>query len=221
MNKYFAFTKKNDETTEITIYGDITAYRWVESDVTHYDFAKDLAQVDTPNLAVRINSYGGAVDQALGIYNLLKDFKGNLVTICDGFACSAASVIFMAGKTRIMPKTSLLMIHNAWTWASGNSDDFKKMAEDLAKINGPIIQSYVENTGLSESKVKKMMDEETWLTADEAFKLGFATNLQENVANASVESSILFNLVEKLKKLENKPIPQEPMNSWEQYFGKN
>nr|DAT59354.1 MAG TPA: Putative ATP dependent Clp protease [Caudoviricetes sp.] len=46
-------------------------------------------------------------------------FKQN--AICDGFACSAASVIFMAGDERIINEASLLMIHNAWTYANGNA----------------------------------------------------------------------------------------------------
>ena len=139
MNKFFAFTKKDELNTELTIYGDIVSMKWFENDVTHFDFAEELAKVSTPNIIVRINSYGGEVSQGLGIYNLLTEWNGNVTTVCDGFACSAASVVFMAGKSRVMPKTSLLMIHNAWTIASGDSEDFKKMADDLAKINEPLI----------------------------------------------------------------------------------
>ena len=221
MKKFFAFKNKDESNTELNIYGDIVSMKWFENDVTHYDFADELAQVTTPNLTVRINSYGGEVSQGLGIYNLLREWKGHVTTICDGFACSAASVVFVAGKTRVMPKTSLLMIHNAWTIASGDSEDFKKMAEDLAKINEPIIQSYCDATGLPVSKIQKMMNEETWLTAEEAFEMGFATKIQEESAKASLESSVLFGLVEKLKNVEKQLNPkQEPINAWEKYFGK-
>lgn len=221
MNKFFAFTKKDESNTELTIYGDIVSMKWFENDVTHFDFAEELDQVTTPNITVRINSYGGEVSQGLGIYNLLKDWKGHVTTVCDGFACSAASVVFMAGKSRIMPKTSLLMIHNAWTTGAGDSEDFKKLAEDLAKINEPLIESYVIATGLPNSKIKKMMDEETWLTADEAFEMGFATKIQEESVKASLESHILLNLVERLKNTQRQLNPKpKPINAWEQYFGK-
>lgn len=221
MNKFFAFTKKDELNTELTIYGDIVSMKWFENDVTHFDFAEELAKVATPNITVRINSYGGEVSQGLGIYNLLKEWEGQVTTVCDGFACSAASVVFMAGKSRIMPKTSLLMIHNAWTIASGDSEDFKKMADDLAKINEPLIESYVIATGLPRSKIIKMMNEETWLTADEAFEMGFATKIQEESFKASLESNTLFNLVEKLKNFERQLNPEpKPINAWEQYFGK-
>lgn len=221
LNKFFAFTKKDELNTELTIYGDIVSMKWFENDVTHFDFAEELAKVATPNITVRINSYGGEVGQGLGIYNLLKEWEGNVTTVCDGFACSAASLVFMAGKSRVMPKTSLLMIHNAWTIAVGDSEDFRKMADDLAKINEPLIESYVIATGLPRSKIIKMMNEETWITADEAFEMGFATKIQEESFKASLESNTLFNLVEKLKNFERQLNPEpKPMNAWEQYFGK-
>ena len=221
MHKFFAFKQKDESNTELNIYGDIVSMKWFENDVTHFDFAEELSKVTTPNLTVRINSYGGEVSQGLGIYNLLKEWNGHVTTVCDGFACSAASVVFVAGKTRVMPKTSLLMIHNAWTIASGDSEDFKKMAEDLEKINEPIVQSYCNATGLPVSKIQKMMNEETWLTADEAFELGFANKIQEESVKASLESSVLFNLVERLKNTEKQLNPKpKPINAWEQYFGK-
>ena len=220
MHKFFAFKQKDESNTELNIYGDIVSMKWFENDVTHFDFADELSKVTTPNLTVRINSYGGEVSQGLGIYNLLKEWNGHVTTVCDGFACSAASVVFMAGKTRAMPRTSLLMIHNAWTIASGDSEDFKKMAEDLEKINEPIVQSYCNATGLPVSKIQKMMNEETWLTAEEAFEMGFATKIQEESVKASLESSVLFNLVERLKNTEKQLNPKpKPINAWEQYFG--
>ena len=95
---------------------------------------------------------------------MLKDFKGKLVTIVDGFACSAASVIFMAGQERIVPENGLLMIHNAWSAVQGDSNAMKKMAEDLEKITQPSVDIYTSITGLSEKEVKEMMDKETWIT---------------------------------------------------------
>lgn len=222
MKKFYAFSKKSDDTTELLVYGDITSMRWDESDVTGFDFAKELMAVDTPKVVVRINSYGGEVSQGLGMYNLLKEFKGEVTTVCDGFACSSASVVFMAGAKRVMPKTSLLMIHNPWTIAAGNADEFRKMADDLEKITEPLIASYVDNTGQSRDEVIRMMNEETWLTADEALSLGFATEVTSEEPKASVESHIVFSLVEKLKnaqKVKPNNDTHEPVNPWEAYFG--
>lgn len=209
-NKYLNFRKLNEQETELYIYGDIRKKDWIDSwfgtgkDVTEAFTLKDaLAQIDTPELTVRINSYGGSVSEGLAIYNLLSDFKGHLRTVVDGFACSAASVIFMAGKERIVPESGLLMIHNAWSRAEGDSNAMKKAAEDLEKQTQPSVNIYVSKTGLTEEKVKEMMDHETWITSKEAFELGFATNLEKNdSAKQSLESDYVYNLVLNVKNLE-------------------
>ena len=209
-SKYLNFRKLNEQETELYIYGDIRKKDWIDNwlgtgkDVTEAFTLKDaLAQIDTPILTVRINSYGGSVSEGLAIYNLLSDFKGKLRTVVDGFACSAASVIFMAGEERIVPESGLLMIHNAWSKATGDSNAMKKAAEDLEKQTQPSVNIYVSKTGLSEDKVKEMMDRETWITSKEAFELGFATSLEKNdSAKQSLESDYVYNLVMNVKDLE-------------------
>ncbi len=211
MDKYLNFKKINDNETELYIYGDIRKKDWIDSwfgtgqDTTDAFTLKDaLASVDTPNLTVRINSYGGSVSEGLAIYSLLSEFKGHLKTIVDGFACSAASVIFMAGQERVVPENGLLMIHNAWSYAEGDANVMKKMAEDLEKITQPSVNIYVSKTGLAEEKVKEMMDREEWITSQEAFKLGFSTAQTRNEAMQALEANYMFNLVSKLKQKDRK-----------------
>lgn len=208
-DKYLVFNKIDENTTELYIYGDIRKKniieKWLEIPTDSIDSItlKDaLNMIDTPNLVVRINSYGGSVSEGLTIYSLLSEFKGKLTTIVDGFACSAASVIFMAGTNRIVPENGLLMIHNAWTEAKGDSNAMKKVAEDLEKITQPSINIYVSKTGLSEEKIKEMMDRESWITSKEAFELGFATSIDRNDARQSLECDFVHNIVMRMKSLE-------------------
>ena len=170
-DKYLNFRKVDENETELFIYGDIRKKDIIEDwlgigkDVTEAFNLKDALQaVDTPNLTVRINSYGGSVSEGLAIYSLLQDFKGKVKTIVDGFACSAASIVFMAGDTRVVPESGLLMIHNAWMRNEGDSNSMKKAAEDLEKITQPSVNIYVSKTGQPESKIKEMMNRETWIT---------------------------------------------------------
>lgn len=202
--RFYQLTNVNEDSAELYIYGDITSYKCYEEDVCSYDLAKELTALEGKNLTVRINSNGGAVAQGLAIYNLLKSYSGEVTTLCDGFACSAASVVFMAGTKRIMPRSSLLMIHNAWTWASGDADDLRKAAEDLEKITQPSIEIYKSVSSLDEEEIKKMMDEETWITADEALSYGFATAISEEAAMHSVKDGILAKTVFKNKQLEKR-----------------
>ena len=201
MNKFYQLTNQDDFNAELYIYGDITSYKWYDDEVCAYDLAKELMELGNKNLKVRINSYGGEVAQGLAIYNLLKDYKGTVTTVCDGFACSAASIIFMSGTNRAMPKSSLLMIHNAWSWASGNANKLRKIAEDLEKITQPSIEIYKTVSNLDEETIKRMMDEETWITAEEALEYGFATVIVEDNPKQSLKDDILSKLVHSNKEL--------------------
>ena len=200
----------NEQETELYIYGPIEEKTWIDDwlgtgakKTEAFELKDALARVDTPNLTVRINSYGGDVSEGLAIYGLLSTFKGKVKTIVDGFACSAASVIFMAGEERIVPENGLLMIHNAWTEAYGDSNKMKKVAEDLEKITRPSLDIYVKKTKLSETQIKEKMDKEEWITSQEAFDWGFSTSKErEEKYMQALEANFVHDLVIKNKKMQ-------------------
>ena len=202
--RFYQLTDISEDSATLYIYGDITSFKWFENDVCVYDLAKEIGDLNGKALTVRINSYGGEVAEGLAIYNLLKSYEGEVTTVCDGFACSAASVVFMAGTKRIMPRSSLLMIHNAWTWASGDADDLRKAAEDLEKITQPSIEIYTSVSNLDADEIKSMMDAETWIDADEALDFGFATEISEEAEMQSLKDGILAKTVFKNKQLEKR-----------------
>lgn len=239
MDKYYALEKKNRK-ANLYIFGSITGYPWREKDRDAYSIVKELQELDVDELHVHINSTGGSVAEALAIYNVLKDSEITVTTYCDGFACSAASVIFMAGDERIMNEASLLMIHNAWTYASGNADQFRKQADDLDKITQASVNAYMRRVTISEEEVKKLMKEETWISASEAKEYGFATRIVEDdneglnqsamnvikdkLLGKTVEASletIAFDAkavaVEILNELENRKT-KKPEDSWSSFF---
>lgn len=178
MPKYYALESSGTE-ADLYIFGDITSWPWMEKDKDAYGIVKELQELTADHVNVHINSYGGEVAEGLAIYNVLKNSSAKVTTYCDGFACSAASVIFMAGDERIMNSASLLMIHNAWSWASGNAEDFRKQAEDLDKITQASVNAYMSRVKITEDELKEKMDNETWLTAEEALTDGFATQVME------------------------------------------
>ena len=127
-----------------------------------------------------INSYGGEVAEALAIYSALKRHSASVHTYCDGFACSAASIIFCAGDQRTMGTLSMLMIHNCMSHVGyANSEEMRKAADDNDKINQSSINAYKAATGMKEEQIKELMDAETWFTAEEALKFRFATDIAE------------------------------------------
>lgn len=175
MEKKFYSLYSSEKEADLYIFGDITTWPWDEKDRDAYGIVKELQELDVETIKVHINSYGGDVSEGLAIYNTLKNSKAEIVTICDGFACSVASVIFMAGDVRIVNEASLLMIHNPWTRASGNADDFRKQAEDLDKIAQASVNAYMSKVNINEEELKQLLNDETWLTAQECVDMGFAT----------------------------------------------
>ena len=154
MNKqYFSMSKANNEAT-VNIYGDVTSYPWEQfGEVSANNLVKQLDELtDVSKINVYINSYGGEVAEGLAIYNALRRHKAKIITHCEGFACSIASVIFIAGDERKMSEASLLMIHNAWTYADGNADQLRKQADDLDKITQASVEAYKAHSTLSEKE---------------------------------------------------------------------
>lgn len=196
-SKYYALTT-NGQTADIYIFGDITSWEWLESDVSSYTLSKELQGLDVDVINVHINSYGGEVAEGLAIYNTLKNHKAKVETICDGFACSAASVIFMAGDTRVMNPASLLMIHNVWTSTAGDANELRKTADDLDKITSASIAAYKEHTNLSEEEIKAMLDNETWLTPQEALDKGFATAIKDTGNSKNPSQSVRQSIINKI-----------------------
>lgn len=181
MSKKFYSLVQNNDTADIDIYGDITSWPWEEfGEVSATNLSKQLSELTgVSTINVHISSYGGEVKEGLAIYNALKNHPAKVRTICDGFACSIASVIFMAGDERIMNEASLLMIHNAWAWAEGNAAELRKQADDLEKITQASVNAYMAHSSLSEDEVKALLDAETWLLPSEAIEYGFATSILE------------------------------------------
>jgi ATP-dependent Clp protease protease subunit len=217
MKKYYSLETSGRE-ADIYIFGDITSWEYFDNDVSSYTLSKELHDLDVDTINVHINSYGGEVAEGLAIYNLLKNHKAKIRTICDGFACSIASVIFMAGDERIMNNASLLMIHNAWTYTAGNSAELRKMADDLDVITQGSVAAYMNSVNITEEKLKEMLDAETWLLPADALEMGFATSIinleqQSNKAAASAHKA-LFSLLSKAMKevnqIEPTPKPQDP-----------
>lgn len=143
-------------------------YSWeaVESTTCQRYFVentKDAQAGDTINLY--INSWGGSVKEALGIYNVLRRCGATVVAYIDGVAASAASVIAMAADKVIMPRNTAMMVHNAAWGVYGNSKELRKSADDLDIINGAMLQSYIVKAGdkLPAEKLEELTDGETCL----------------------------------------------------------
>lgn len=167
--------KVNEQTREIFLYEEIGP-SWAGMSSAD-DFVEALSLFPGKDVSVRINSPGGSADEGISMYNAARRHTGKVTTHNDGVAASAASVVFMAGAERLVAKQSVVMIHNASALAWGGAEVMRKMAEILDVYNGNLVSIYKDITGLSESELAVMCDEETWMNAADAVSKKFATGI--------------------------------------------
>lgn len=173
----------------LELYGTIAEESWFDDDITPRMFKDELLSGKGP-ITVWINSPGGDCVAASQIYAMLMDYPGEVTVKVDGLAASAASVIAMAGTKVLMAPTAMLMIHNPMTAAFGDSAEMQKAIEMLTEVKESIINAYEIKTGLSRSKLARLMDEETWMNAKRAIELGFCDGLLES--NNAAEPVVAF-----------------------------
>lgn len=136
---------------------------------------KDIenALPENDDVEITINSFGGSLSAGNEIYTSLMAFNGK-VTVKVIMAGSAASLIAMAGDEVQMSPVGQIMIHNVSMYAGGDYREMDKASEILRKSNASLSNAYQLKTGKSREEILALMDDETWLTAEEAIEHGFA-----------------------------------------------
>ncbi|MFR5267199.1 head maturation protease, ClpP-related [Clostridium sp.] len=186
--KYWEFKNQANNEADLYLYIEIASWGGGYAAHSAQSFKQELDDLGEINaLNIYINSPGGDVFEGIAIMNMIKRKNCTKNIYIDGMAASIASVIAMAGDNIIMPSNAMMMVHNAWTYAAGNSNDFKKLAEDLDKINTSIKQAYLDKAGdkLDGETITSLMDNETWLTAQECFNYGLCNQVGENKSVAA------------------------------------
>lgn len=161
------------------------------------EFLADFRKIpsDSP-LDISINSFGGAVYTGLSIYSLLKAHKGQITFRVDGAAMSAATIITsVPGAKVVMPRGSMMMIHKVSSVAIGTTDDMRKAADDMEKLEENLINIYVEKTGRTVDEIKEKVNAESYFTAEEAVEFGLADEIDETteVKNTASGGFVMLN----------------------------
>lgn len=232
MRNYYMIRQqaKNPGTVELYLYGTIEGdwYDWwsgklIESETSATHIRKQLqAYGDLRRVEVHINSMGGSVREANAIANMLRRLDAETVAYIDAFACSAASAIACACKQVIMPRNTVLMIHNPWMEAVGNAGELRKVADDLDVLGEAFRTIYLDKAGdkLDEKQLIKMLDAETYLTAEQAYEYGLCDEIETFDAvmqepsgddrQAAAKLKIDLGKICAMVRGEAKPEPQEP-----------
>ena len=158
---------------EVRLYDEIG-----KMGITALRFVEDLAALgEIEEIDVRINSNGGDVYDSISMYNALIRHPAKIIVHIDGIAASGASMVAMAGDLVLMPRNALMMIHSPWAGAVGNAIVFREKADAMDKAKASLVMAYSQKSGLLPERIEKMMDEETWLTAEEAVSLHLADDI--------------------------------------------
>lgn len=181
-------------TIEIRIYDDIRPDGknwWTGEKEPSETSANHIAEILDENpsaeqINVYINSYGGDVKEGVAIYNQLRRHQANVTVYIDGFACSIAATIAMAGDQVVIAPNALMMIHHAWMAAMGNAAELRKAADDLDIIDSAANKAYLIKAGdkITPEKLTELLDAETWLNAEQCIEYGFADEIQNSESSA-------------------------------------
>tara|TARA_R110000823_G_scaffold67848_14_gene157884 strand:- start:1016 stop:2029 length:1014 start_codon:yes stop_codon:yes gene_type:complete len=205
-NWYDIQSKASNEVLDVYIFDEIGTFG-----INAQNFIDEIKGFKNSPLNLHINCVGGDVFEGMAIYNILKKRTAETTVYIEGIAASMGSVIALAADKVVMAENSLFMIHNAWGGAMGEAKELKKTANLLEKISNEIADIYIKKTNLPYDKVKEMMDEETWLNADEALELGFIDSISDaikvaakydvskfkNITDKEIKSKLSINLKSK------------------------
>ena len=198
-----AATETESETIELRIEGNIIddedawLYEWFGIKAASPNaFRKELAQYAGKDITVWIDSYGGSVFAAAGIYNALMEHKqkgAKVTTKVDGKAMSAATIPYMVGDERLMSPMAIFMMHNPLTEVYGYASDLRKTADVLDEVKETIVNAYQLGSGRSRAKISTLMDDETYMSAKTAIKEGFATGMLYTDSKAEpIDNAMMF-----------------------------
>lgn len=200
----YALAVVDGSRAELTMYGEICERRpvdwWtdepVEGDfITLDEFLDDLDEIRRcSELTIRMNSYGGDAVVADTIHNRLRELSraGMRITcVVDGVAMSGGSLIMCAADTVEVNPSSLIMIHNAWSFFFGgyNSADLLEAAAQLDAYDKAQAAIYERKTGRSQAEILGMMAETTYMTGREAVEKGFADKLIDDAEPLPIAAS--------------------------------
>ena len=202
MKSWFKMSAQNGN-AEIEIYDEIGL--WGIGFKTFKAMLDDLGEVK--NIKLRVNSPGGDILDGLAMYNVLKEHPAKVEAIVEGYAASIASYIIMAADKITMPGNTFLFIHNPFMYTVGDAESLKHDAATLEKMKVNIIAGYRSHAkDLSDADISKFMDDESWITAEDALTYGFADavvdpieakNSIENKGKLTIPENVMKALTEK------------------------
>lgn len=130
--------------------------------------------LNTPpaELYLHINSYGGSVFAGLSSVDYILNCKVPVTTIIDGCAASAATLMSVVGKRRLMHKHAYMLIHQLSSGMWGKYEDLKDDMENCDNFMKTIKDIYEEHTNIPKKELDKILKHDLWWDAETCLKYG-------------------------------------------------
>lgn len=131
---------------------------------------------------IHINSDGGDADAALGVVdtmNSLMNKGATIVTIVEGSASSAATIISVCGSERRIRPNAYMRIHQFSTAIVGKKSDLDDEHNNLSKFEAIMLRIYKKHTNMTKSQLKKILGREIDLLPKMCIEKGLVDKVQE------------------------------------------
>lgn len=126
------------------------------------------------DIALYINSPGGAMTSLMAIYDTMSFIKPDVATYCMGQAASAAAVLLAAGARgkRFALPHSRVMLHQPHGGVEGQATDIEIQAREFTRVKEEMNQMLALHTGQPVDKIRADTDRDFWMTSEEAKAYG-------------------------------------------------
>jgi ATP-dependent Clp protease protease subunit len=126
------------------------------------------------DIALYINSPGGAVYSGLAIFDTMQFIKPDVSTICVGMAASMGAFLLAAGakgKRYALPN-SRIMIHQPSGGSQGQASDIEIQAREILKLRERMNEIFSERTGQPIDRIARDTDRDNFMSAEDAVSYG-------------------------------------------------
>jgi ATP-dependent protease ClpP protease subunit len=130
-------------------------------------------KIEAPPIHLHIQSYGGSLLHTFYIMDLIKTLKTPVYTYIDGFAASAATLMSVCGKRRFMTESSVMLVHQLSSGASGKFEEIKNEYSNLVEFMEIIKKTYLNNSNISSQHLDDLLKQDLWLNSKKSLEYGF------------------------------------------------
>jgi ATP-dependent protease ClpP protease subunit len=192
----------------IYFYSEVDQYSCLDLNRKINDLNKDLQKhaidfdTEPPNIYLHINSNGGSLFAAFSTIDTIMNSKIPIISIIEGCAASAATIISMVCHKRYCTSNSFMLIHQLSAGSAGKYEEMKDDFLNDTKLMELLYKLYSEHTTMNKKTIKKVLTRDLWWDVDECLKHGLideiwtGSNIELNIKR-ELDSDVSSKIIEK------------------------